>query len=163
MKSPTSLVTTLKELQTSGALPQRVLLRDTQLATTIEIELLQLDRLSLEASLLRVTPEKVPAETLRERATLLAQRVTGLMEKLTVLEVDEARGEALLRSDVPAAQDTQRRYYELLLQRNGTATPHRYEGSTLQSARKAIPFSITREAMAKLISDLTHGSVVAAP
>lgn len=154
MSRTNTLLTTLNELKASGAFPQRMLLRDAHVAATVEMDVHQLDRLSIEISMLRVTPEQVSKVGLRDRAMILAQKITGLMEKLSAIEIDEARGEALLRSDLPIAQDEKRLYYELLLQQNGTTTLHRYEGSTLKTGRKEVPFVLTREALAKMIQDV---------
>ncbi len=154
--SHTNLLTTLNELKASGAFPQRLLLRDASVSATIEMDVQQMDKLSVELTMLRVSPEQAPKENLRDRATLLANRVTGLMEKLAAIEIDEARGEALLRSDTPAAQESSRIYYELLLQRTGVTTLNRYQGSMVKTGRKETGFTLTREALAKLIRDLAQ-------
>lgn len=154
--SHTNLLTTLNELKASGAFPQRLLLRDASVSATIEMDVQQMDKLSVELTMLRVSPEQAPKENLRDRATLLANRVTGLMEKLAAIEIDEARGEALLRSDTPAAQESSRTYYELLLQRTGVTTLNRYQGSMVKTGRKETGFTLTREALAKLIRDLAQ-------
>lgn len=156
MSRTNTLLSTLQELKASGAFPQRMLVRDVSVAATVEMDVHQLDRLSIELSMIRVTPEKSATFKLGERATLLAGKVTGLMETLNVIEIDDSRGEALLRSDVPLAEDTKRLYYELLVQQNGTTTLHRYQGSMVKTSRQEIPFSLTREALAKLIQDVAE-------
>lgn len=154
MSNNNSLLKTLNELQAQGSFPQRMLVRDTAIAATAEMEVHQLDRLSMEMSMLRVTPEKNMSDTLKARAETLARKVTGLIEKLNAIEIDDAKGEAMLRSDTPAAHDAQRMYYELMLNKQGATTLKRYQGSTVNAQRKEIPFVLTREALAKLISDL---------
>lgn len=154
MSNNNSLLKTLNELQAQGSFPQRMLVRDTAIAATAEMEVHQLDRLSIELSMLRVTPEKNMSDTLKTRAETLARKVTGLMEKLNAIEIDDIKGEAMLRSDTPAAQDAQRMYYELMLNKQGATTLKRYQGSTINAQRKEIPFVLTREALAKLITDL---------
>ena len=154
MSHTNSLLKTLSELKASGAFPQRLLLRDPSVAATIEMDVHQLDSLSIQLSMLRVSPQQSTKVTLNEKAADLSQRITGLMEKLSVIEIDDSRGEALLRSDSPVANEEQRLYYELLAQRQGVTTLHRYQGSILRSHRKEVPFILTREAMAKLITDL---------
>lgn len=151
-----TLLETLNELKATGAFPQRLLVRDAAVAATVEMDVHQLDKLSIELSMLRVSPEQASRVALRDRAMTLAQKVTGLMEKLTATEIDDDRGEALLRSDTPAAQNDNRLYYELILQRQGTTTLHRYQGSMIKSSRKEVPFTLTREALAKLIGDLAN-------
>lgn len=145
---------TLTELRPTGTFPQRVLVRDPGSSATVEMDLNQFDALACQITMLRVTPDVAVTAPLKDRAALLAGRVTGLMEKLHVIEVDDARGEALLRSDVPAAQDENRFYYEVLLQRSGVATLRRFQGSTVKSERKNVPFTVTREAISKLVADL---------
>jgi hypothetical protein len=156
MSRTNTLLNTLNELKPTGAFPQRLLVRDAAVAATVEMDVHQLDKLSIELSMLRVSPEQASRVGLRDRAVALAQRVTGLMEKLNAIEIDDERGEALLRSDTPVAQDESRLYYELILQRQGVTTLHRYQGSTIKSSRKEVPFTLTREALAKLINDLAN-------
>src|SRR5688572_19041726 len=50
--------------------------------------------------------------TLRSWAVRLAGNVSGLLEPLRVVEVDEPRHEALLRSDAPARRGEDVLYYE---------------------------------------------------
>lgn len=154
MSRTNSLLKTLSELNASGAFPQRLLLRDPSIAATIEMDVHRLDSLSIQLTMLRVTPEQAMKVTLKDKAAHLSERITGLMEKLSVIEIDDSRGEALLRSDSPVANEDQRLYYELLAQRQGATTLHRYQGSMLRSQRKEVPFVLTREALAKLITDL---------
>lgn len=89
-------------------------------------------------------------------AERIAQRVTGLLEPLMVLEVDLGRNEALLRSDAPAQRADKLFYYECHLQGIGTVTLRRYQGSQQPGARREqVAFAITHEALAKLAADLT--------
>src|SRR5690606_32947579 len=93
MSNNNSLRKTLTELQVQGSFPQRMLVRDAAIAATAEMEVHQLDRLSMEMSMLRVTPEKSMSDTLKTRAETLARKVTGLMEKLNAIEIDDIKGE----------------------------------------------------------------------
>jgi hypothetical protein len=154
MSHTNSLMKTLNELKASGAFPQRLLMRDPSVAATVEMDVHKLDSLSIQLSLLRVSPEATTKVVLKEKAADLALRITGLLEKLSVIEIDDNRGEALLRSNSPAVNEEERLYYELIADRQGTATLHRYQGSMLNSKRKEVPFILTREALAKLITDL---------
>jgi hypothetical protein len=149
-----ALVKTLQELKATGNFPQRLLVRDASLAATLEMDAIQLDRMSVEVSMLRVTPEQVKKLPLRDQAVALSQRITGLMEKLSAIEIDDERGQALLRSESPVADHSTRIYYELLLNRGGSAELHRYQGSMIKSERKTIPFTLTHEALAKLAADI---------
>jgi hypothetical protein len=70
--------------------------------------------------------------------------------------VDVTRAEALLRSDRPAVRGDSAEYYELLLRGEHTATLRRFRAPrTGPGKRKAVPFALTHEAIAKLAADLT--------
>jgi hypothetical protein len=89
-------------------------------------------------------------------AQRVADRVTGLLEPLKVVEVDCLRREALLRSNEPAQRQDRILYYEVLLKNNNQATVHRYKGFPLSTGRREqVAFALTHEALAKLAADLT--------
>jgi len=88
---------------------------------------------------------------LKATAELLAGRVTGLLEPLRLVEADNEYGLALLRSD---AMD-QASYTELLLHRDGGFELRRYRAATPGQRRQQVAFSVTHEALAKLLHDLT--------
>jgi hypothetical protein len=130
--------------------------RDPNTQTNVQIVLERLEALSCqlwEASVAR--PAAVlDGPALTAWATRIAERVTGLLEPLHLLEVDPERGQALLRSDQPAAKNEDLFYYEVLLQRDGTASVRRYRGARQPNKRQQIGFVLTREALAKLVRDL---------
>jgi hypothetical protein len=104
---------------------------------------------------LRPVAEK-PAVELKERAEQLCQRVTGLMEPLRLVEVDGSSNVALLRSEQPGQVGEERFYYELLLHGDGSSVLRRYRTPhTGQARRQQVAFTLTHEALAKLIRDLT--------
>src|SRR4051794_1882041 len=70
---------------------------------------------------------ELPPLDLDTRAREVASRVTGLLEPLRLLEVDQARGEALLRSDSPGRWGEGLFYYEVLLRADGVITLRRYQ------------------------------------
>ena len=93
---------------------------------------------------------------LRARAEQVAARVTGLLEPLRLVEVDDARGLAQLRSDKPGNWGDGQFYYEVLLQADGGTNVRRYQAPAAdQPRRQQVPFTLTHEALAKLVSDLT--------
>ncbi|MFN4261751.1 MAG: hypothetical protein ACK4RK_20920 [Gemmataceae bacterium] len=92
---------------------------------------------------------------LTDRARLLAEHVTGLLEPLKVVEVDAARDEAILRSDEPTYRSDDLFYYELRLKGNEEATLRRFQGATPTGRRQQISFALTHEALAKIAQDLT--------
>ncbi len=89
-------------------------------------------------------------------AARVAARATGLLEPLAVLEIDQERRQALLRSAAPAVKPNGPQFYEMLL--DGVQSAHlcRWQGSTAPASKRTqIPFGVTFEALAKLIVDLT--------
>jgi hypothetical protein len=89
-------------------------------------------------------------------ADRVAQRVTGLLETLKVVEVDVQRNEALLRSTAPSHRGDTVSYYEVLLKGTAEAVARRYQASIEGKIRRQqVPFALTHEALAKLASDLT--------
>jgi hypothetical protein len=105
-----------------------------------------------EVALRRDTPR--PGD-LKGWADDVAGRATGLLEPLKLLEVDEARLVALLRSAVPTAADAGLNYYEVLLA-PASAQLRRYQGYTTPvQPRQQIAFTLTHEALAKLLRDVT--------
>jgi hypothetical protein len=97
-----------------------------------------------------------PGPTLRQWAESLPGKVTGLLEPLTVYEIDDRRNEALLRSHQPQAKGDQRNYYEILLRGNGQAVIRRFQGSVQAGThREQVAYTLTLEGLAKLINDLT--------
>ncbi|HEY7331302.1 MAG TPA: hypothetical protein VH592_26950 [Gemmataceae bacterium] len=97
------------------------------------------------------------AVELKTRAEEVSQRVTGLLEPLRLVEVDAPGKVALLRSEQPGQLGEDRFYYELLLFGDGGSVIRRYrtphEG---QPRRQQVAFTLTHEALAKLVRDLTQ-------
>jgi hypothetical protein len=113
----------------------------------------QLGCLVWELAVQRSTP---PGEGLAAWAEQLAGRVTGLVEPLSVYEVDGLRDEALLRSEGPSQRGGRLFYYEVLLRGNGAALLRRYQAShDAATKREQTAFALTHEVLAKLVDDLT--------
>jgi hypothetical protein len=94
---------------------------------------------------------------LTARAAQLSGRVTGLLEPLRVVEVDAEQGLAQLRSDRPGHWGDGQFYYEVLLHTDGATQVRRYQASDKdQPRRRQVAFTLTHEAVAKLVTDLTH-------
>ncbi len=111
-----------------------------------------------ELALARNTPIQ---EELHAWATRIADRATGLLEPLKLVEVDRAIGKALLRSETPVVSDGKTCYYELLLERTTrtSATLHRYGGDRNGAEkRQAVPFVLTHDAIVKLATDIVGGN-----
>jgi hypothetical protein len=106
-----------------------------------------------ELRLARDTPLASTA-SLEDQAHAIADRVTGLLEPLRLVEVDQPRGVAQLRSEAPARQGDGRLYYEVLRHQTGDTSVARYQ-SPAGAARHSVPFTLTHEAIGKLVRDLT--------
>jgi hypothetical protein len=97
-----------------------------------------------------------PAEDLKARADRVAACATGLLESLRVVEIDGPAGVALLRSDAPGQWGEGLFYYEVLLRADGGTTLRRYQTpGPDRPRREQVPFTLTHEALAKLVTDLS--------
>lgn len=92
--------------------------------------------------------------TLKTWASQVADRVTGLLEPLKLLEVDETRQEAVLRSESPARKGDAVSYYEVRLNGLTNAVVRRYAASKTVGGRTQIAFALTHETIAKLAGDI---------
>jgi hypothetical protein len=92
--------------------------------------------------------------TLKAWAEGVAARTTGLLESLKLLEVDDIRGEALLRSESPAKKGERLAYYEVRLFGLDKAVVRRYQASRTESGRDQVGFALTHEVLAKLAGDI---------
>jgi hypothetical protein len=124
---------------------------------TVELSADCVDRVGCALWELAVRPTAPrPLGDLRGWAGHVAARTTGLLEPLTVLEVDAERACALLRSATPARCDDELQYYELLVQGDGGGTLRRYQAPRPgQPRREQTPFTLTHEALAKLVGNLS--------
>ena len=96
-------------------------------------------------------------EELPAWAARVAELATGLIEPLTLIEVDGAIGKALLRSAAPTVRDGKSFYYELLLERTHRTNAHlrRYAGDRIGGEkREAVTFVLTHDAIVKLVTDI---------
>jgi hypothetical protein len=108
-----------------------------------------------ELTLSRTTP--LAGVDLNTRAGLVASQVTGLLEQLRLIEIDSERNTALLRSQGPSQRGEKLFYYEVLLQADGGCSLRRYQASQqVGSRREAVSFTLTHDALAKLVNDLTR-------
>src|SRR5262245_16268539 len=103
-----------------------------------------------ELGVRRATPA---GETVQSWADRIAQRVSGLLEPLKVVEVDVAKNEGILRSTQPQARDEEVLYNEVHLKGTRHAVLRRYQAQST-GRRKQIAFALTHEAIAKLADDL---------
>ncbi len=95
------------------------------------------------------------ADSLTDQASRIAARVSGLLEPLRLIEVDAEHALAQLRSHAPAHRGENVQYYEVVRHADGTTRLGRYDANpTAGSKRQAISFTLTHEAIAKVVSDL---------
>lgn len=97
-----------------------------------------------------------PSQSLDARAAITANRLTGMLESIKLVEVDQQGRIAQLRSSVPAIRGTARHYYELQIQDANAITLERFQFDSAAGKREAIPFTLTYDALAKLVDDLTN-------
>jgi hypothetical protein len=96
------------------------------------------------------------AAALKSWAERICRRATGLLEPLKTVEVDEARDEAIVRSQGPARRGEGIFYYELLLRGTGEVVCRRYRATNDgKERRQQVGFALTHEALAKLALDVT--------
>lgn len=97
------------------------------------------------------------SETVRSWAEGIADRSSGLLEKLKLLESDTTRNEAVLRSDSPSRAGDSVAYYEVILNGTTSASVRRYRANRkLGTPREQVVFALTHEALAKLIGDIAR-------
>jgi hypothetical protein len=115
------------------------------------------DSLSCALSSLTLERRDVVQADLHVWATQIAERATGLIEPLKVVEIDQTLGKAMLRSAAPTVTDDKAHYYELLLERThrSVAELRRYAADRLGAQkREAVPFVLTHDAIVKLAVDI---------
>jgi hypothetical protein len=98
--------------------------------------------------------EALPLE-LAAFASSVAERTTGLLEALKVVEVDLPRGEAILRTAEPRKQQDAVRYYEIAVKGTSALVLRRFRGFVDEpKKREQLAFALTHEAVAALITNL---------
>lgn len=93
--------------------------------------------------------------TLKGWADGAAKRVSGLLERLTVVEVDDHHDAATLRSDTPTQRGDTAGFYEVTLHGTTRATLTRWQADKSAGGKRTrVPFAVTHEALAKVAGDL---------
>ncbi len=147
-----SLLRKLTEWSPAGA--GRHSMTHTDLGRTVTLTADRADSLSCLVWEVAVAPTEPTTVALRERAAAVASRATGLMEPLTVHEIDAGIGEAVLRSTAPSAKGAALAYYEVRLHADGRAVVRRFHGSRAMPGREQVPYALTHEVLAKLADDI---------
>ena len=147
-----SLLARLSEWLPAGA--GRHSMTHTANGRTVALTADQADSLSCLVWELAVSPAEATTLPLREWAAAVATRATGLMEPLTIHEIDAGPGVAVLRSTAPSAKGSALAYYEVLLNTDGRAEVRRFHGSKGVPGREQVAFALTHEVLAKLAEDV---------
>jgi hypothetical protein len=94
------------------------------------------------------------ANALSERSHRIGESITGLLEPLKLVEVDSLRNEAIVRSDAPMQRGEELFYYEAKLQPHNTISLRRYRATHDTGKRQQVAFTLTHDAIGKLVDDL---------
>jgi hypothetical protein len=106
----------------------------------------------------RTNPVPEDANLLEAHAQAAAGRATGLLEPLRLVELDRVGNVALLRSGTPSQRGESVLFYEVRFQgRNQVSVERIRANKTAPAGREPVPFALTNEALAKLVSDLIEG------
>ncbi len=106
----------------------------------------------------RTNPVPEDAKLLEAHAQAAAGRATGLLEPLRLVELDRVGNVALLRSGAPAQRGESVLFYEVRYQgRNQVSVERIRANKSAPAGREPVPFALTNEALAKLVSDLIDG------
>jgi hypothetical protein len=100
------------------------------------------------------TGEAPAGLTLKDWAEGVARRATGLVEPLSVYEVDSTRNEAGLRSPPPSSRGQALAYYEVRLHGLSRATASRFQCARTEPGREQVAFPLTHEVLAKFAGDI---------
>ena len=145
-----------------SAEPQRPLRCVEHGPISVEAHALEFDRLGCsfaELTVRSIEPvEKEPS--VKARAERMADSVTYLMERLALVEIDEASQRAQLRSAPPWQAGGAVEYYEAFLssEMDGTLQVHlaRYRQDAGAQRRRSVPLNLTREVLQRLLDDLAE-------
>jgi hypothetical protein len=110
------------------------------------------DELGTMAWEVSVKPGAAAPGGVKAWAERCAEHVTGLPEPLKVLEIDEHRDEAVLRSTKTTKRGDARYYYEVALKGTTEASLRRYQATGTR--RSQVTFPITHEALGRVVEGL---------
>ena len=112
------------------------------------------DRLGVLAGPITATrPEGSPANVPAQAAEAV-RRLTYLQEPLAVIESEDRRGRAIVRSAAPRTTSSGgREYNEAILDGGGSISIRRFRAES-GSRRKAVPSNLSRDTLGRLTDDL---------
>ena len=91
-------------------------------------------------------------DSLKALSAKIQQRLTYLLEPISLLETDTESVSIQMRSNPPQVGDDGRSYYELQVRRGGEVTLRRYHKAAGQP-RQVVPAHVTREVLGRLGDD----------
>jgi hypothetical protein len=92
---------------------------------------------------------------LAKQAAELEKRLTYLLESFRLLELDELKQTAQVRSHAPYRQDGTIHYYEVLLSAGRALAFARYNTRGARGQREVEPTYVTKEALVRLVNDFS--------
>ena len=137
----------------SGAGRQRLRVQEGNQTLNCEIE--NLDSLAVEFTDITLTTTALAGKStdeLKSLADVLSRRLTYLLEPISPIETDPTGAIVQLRSNPPQKDENGTFYYELLVRRGGDLNLRRYQKQA-GDARQAVPASLTREVLLRLVGD----------
>jgi hypothetical protein len=126
----------------------------------LRLEMQDFDKFSCMVKILSLTrlqplPVNKPMkETLLRQAHEIGQRISYLLENFRLIELDETKGIAQIRSVVPHRKGDEKFYYEVLLQQGNSVTFTRYRKFRQAEQRDLVPSHLTQETFERLVDDL---------
>jgi hypothetical protein len=138
----------------AAAVPPGPVSCDDGTGRSVNVDLQKTDEMGCKVRSVQVHRTDVATAGLEPWARRTADRVTGLLEPLRLIELDPTRDEAILRSQKPAQKQGEIQYYEMHMSGSGDATLNRYLASQDSPERKPIDFVLTHEALGKLVEDV---------
>ncbi len=118
----------------------------------VRVRLADWDRLG--CLLERLELQHTKGQPLRIAPPAIADTITYLGESLRVIETEEARGRAILRSGRPIVRGGKPEYFEVILDPTPGLTLSRYAYDSERGERVAIAAPLTRQALERLVEDL---------
>ncbi len=135
-----------------GEFPRVVVVEEEGFSVQAEVNGASAHGCSLEKLTARGRPVSPGTDGLRRRAESLAGHLPGLPERLKVHEVDEAHGEAILRSRPEEMRG--KRYSEVRVRGDGEVSVERFRYLPESTARERIPQAFTPEGLERLVEEL---------
>jgi hypothetical protein len=120
----------------------------------LSLQLADWDRLGCSLARLEMKPQ--PGSRLNLDPAQIEEKITYLEERLKVIEIEEARGKAVLRSAPPQREGKVLSFFEMALDPTEGLSLVRYAYDREQGERSLVSTALTRIALERLLTDLIH-------